>query len=242
MACPCYLAMTSAQMLHADCLPTYAAYMSCHFSSSGPGLGNLPDDLPGGAIVILDDSIPLGDQQPEYILRQLDALLSCHPDSKLLLDFQRPVTQSASHLVSQIAAGFPGRVAVSSLYGKALSCPVLLPPIPPDCRPEDYLAPWKGREIWLEAAPEALELVVAKNGCRRFSFPLPTPLPAGLHYDQTLFCHYHAEVFPSQVRFTLYRTPEDLLQLLKKADSLGVTQAVGLYQELSSCLCKNLPA
>lgn len=242
MACPCYLAMTSAEISHADCLPDHTAYMSCHFSPSGSGLGNLPEGLPAGTIVILDDSIPLGDQETDCILRQLETLLSRHPDSKLLLDFQRPVTLSTSCLVSEIVKGFPGCVAVSSLYGKELSCPVLLPPLPPDCRPKEYLSPWQSREIWLEAAPEALELIVSKSGCRRFSFPLPSQLPEMLHYDSKLFCHYHTEVFPDQIRFTLYRTPEDLANLLKKADSLGVTQAVGLYQELSSCICKNLPA
>ena len=34
------------------------------------------------------------------------------------------------------------------------------------------------------------------------------------------------------MRFTLFRTPEDLDALLTEGEALGVTRAVGLYQEL----------
>ena len=89
MGCNWYLALTAAEMLaHTDFHPI--AWMACHFSSSGPGLGNLPPQLPPDSIVILDDSIPLTDQDPHRIAAQLQLL---EPLAGVLLDLQRKSDQ-----------------------------------------------------------------------------------------------------------------------------------------------------
>ena len=50
--------------------------------------------------------------------------------------------------------------------------------------------------------------------------------------DSALHCHYHIKTFDDHIDFTLWRTREDLTNLLREAETLGVTLAVGLWQEL----------
>ena len=52
------------------------------------------------------------------------------------------------------------------------------------------------------------------------------------HYDSNLFCHYKVEILDSEARFTVQRTPEDVMLLLEKAEEAGIRCAAGLYQEL----------
>ena len=63
--------------------------------------------------------------------------------------------------------------------------------------------------------------------------PLPPAAQLlGGHRDEKLHCHYQIHTDADSARFTLFRTPEDLDALLTEGESLGVTRAVGLYQEL----------
>ena len=52
------------------------------------------------------------------------------------------------------------------------------------------------------------------------------------HRDRTLHCSYYVTVAEDRAEFTLFRTKEDLEELLQEAEHLGFTKAVGLYQEL----------
>ena len=56
--------------------------------------------------------------------------------------------------------------------------------------------------------------------------------PEGCHREETLFCHYCVDMEENAARFTLWRTREDLGNLMAEAEKLGVSTAVGLYQEL----------
>lgn len=225
MVLPLYLALTAAEFAVCSSLPQNLAWMACHFSSYGTGLSNLPPKLPEGAMVILNDRIPIHGHNPDTILRQL---MDLRPDC-LLLDFQRPGVQETLNLTQILVRELPCPVGVSHIYGKELTCPVFLPPVPPDMPLEDYLAPWLGREIWLEAALEGMTYTVTEQGST--AAPLLHPLQNGME-DAALRCHYQVEHHKNRVEFHLYRTPADLRFLLEDAKSHGVTTVVGLYQEL----------
>ncbi len=221
-----YLALTAAEMAGNDPLPTLSARMSCHFSPCSPGLSNLPDKLPPGTMLVLDDSTPPEGHEPELILKQLSAQIWRYGCESLLLDFQRPGYGQLRKLARLLSEGLPCPVGVSELYAEGLNCPVFLPPVPPDKPLDVHLSPWKGREIWLEAALDGLTLTLTEKGCT--TTPLPD-LPEQGQQDTSLHCHYTVE---SPGTFHLWRTRQDLEELLQEAETLGVTRAVGLWQEL----------
>lgn len=224
MAIELFLAMTAAEFAGNTPLPPKIAWMACHFSPYGTGLSNLPRNLPEGAMVILNDRTPVCGHDPERIAEQL-LELNC---SSLLLDFQRPDEPETAAIVKKIVDALPCPVAVSECYAADLDCPIFLPPIPPHIPPEENLAPWQSREIWLEAALDTVQLTITSAGCKTATAEPPEALP---HQDSRLFCHYHIHVTPNEIRFTLHRTEDDL-QALLAAGNLGITRAVGLFQEL----------
>ena len=228
MALRLYLARTAAEMGGNRSPAVPGAYMACHFSPWGPGLSNLPEALPPESILILDDSTPMSGHTPEVILRQLSEQMERHQCQSLLLDFQRQGIEAQQDLAALLAEALPFPAAVSELYAAGLSCPVFLSPVPPDRPLHEHLAPWTGREIWLEAALEGMELTLTEDGCT--TSPLLDPPQAGLA-DERLHCHYDIRL-DSSAHFRLWRTREDLADLLLEAESLGVTRAIGLWQEL----------
>ena len=50
--------------------------------------------------------------------------------------------------------------------------------------------------------------------------------------DEALHCSYRIVRGDSDAQFTLWRSREDLWELLDEAAALGVTATIGLYQEL----------
>ena len=70
-----YLAMTAAEMAGNSVLPDRMAWMACHFSPSGVGLSNLPHWLPPGSLLILDDSTPIHDHDPQRVASELSACM-----------------------------------------------------------------------------------------------------------------------------------------------------------------------
>ena len=229
MVLPLYLAQTSLEMA-GNSLPAHPAYMACHFSSGSPGLSNLPVSLPAGAMLILDDSTPMADHDPELIGKQLADAIRQQGCESLLLDFQRPDIPGQRELAKLLADSLPCPVGVSEIYAEHLSCPVFLPPVPPDKPLRDYLAPWQGREIWLETALDGITLTLTDSGCSAaplFDFP-----EEGLS-DEPLRCHYAIETSENAAIFRLWRTRADLSRLLSAAEALGVRKAIGLWQELA---------
>ena len=228
MALPLYLAQTAAEMAgnpHSGQL----AWMACHFSPGGSGLSNLPPWLPEGAMLILDDSYPMDGHDPAQTLEQLAELIARHSCESLLLDFQRPGLSCQQELAKLLADTLPCPVGVSELYAHGLSCPVFLPPVPPDRPLSDYLQPWQGQEIWLEVALEGIALTLTEAGCSvdaLYDFP-----EDGLAEEQ-LHCHYTVETAAESAIFRLWRPRADLENLLKEAEALGITKAIGLWQEL----------
>ena len=228
MALPLYLAQTPIEMT-GNPLPEHTAYMACHFSAGGKGLSNLPDRLPPGSILILDDSTPMDGQDPAQITRELRELIQRYDCEGLLLDFQRGHIPGQQELASQLSQALPCPVAVSEIYGSNLCGPVFLPPPPPDRLLGEYLSSWSGREIWQEIALDGITLTLTEAGCsQEFLWDFPEE---GLA-DESLHCHYHIESTQSAAVFHLWRTRADLAQLLSEAETLGVARAMGLWQEL----------
>ncbi len=225
-----YLAMTAAEISANPVLPSPLGYMACHFSAYGAGLSNLPEALPEGSMLILNDRTPIAGHSPALVAAQLTQTARELRCSRLLLDFQRPGEPEALPILEAILAQAPCPAAVSALYAKALACPVFLPPVPL-CTPlSEYLAPWTGRELWLEAALDAQTVTVDADGSRSAFCPPPDgPLP---HRDEALCCHYQLALDRDKAIFTLARTREDLHLLMERAENVACF--VGLYQELGA--------
>ena len=231
MALPLYLAMTASEMLINDPFPTDFAYMACHFSPYSQGLSNLPTSLPHGAILILNDNFPCQGHSPNLVAHQILEIIGGFQCDSLLLDFQRPPTPESENMVRTIVAELPCPVALLPAYKGNWGGPVFLPPCPLHIPMAEYLAPWKDQEIWLEAALCQEAITVTKDGTD-FTPQFPPDGLDGRFYDEVLSCYYHINTSPDAITFTLFDTRESLQQKLKKAHSLGVTRAVGLYQEL----------
>ena len=150
----------------------------------------------------------------------------------VLLDFQRPGLADVQMLVSRLEQAVSVPLIVSAAYAKNTGCAVFLPPVPADVPLAEYLSPWQGREIWLEAALDGLEISLTESGAARTPLPRWEQPEAEGFRDSRLSCHYRCELRENAAVFTLWRSPEDLKALLDQAENLGVAAAVGLYQEL----------
>ena len=232
MALPLYLALTAAEFQKCSSLPEHVAWMACHYSPYGLGLSNLPRELPQSAMLILNDRTPPHSHNPDLIARQLKELVDTFQCGSILLDFQHPDLTENAAVVKAVTTALSCPIGVSELYARDLPCAVLLPPVPPHVPLEEYLSPWQGREIWLEIAPGGEVITVTDQGSS--VSPLSsTELPEAALEDPALHCHYHIRTFDDRIDFTLWRTKDDLTALLQQAEALGVTHAVGLWQELS---------
>ena len=224
-----YLAQTATEMA-GNPAPERLAYLACHFSPGGSGLSNLPPPLPPGAMLILDDSTPMDGHEPDLIAKQLSGLIQENRCEALLLDFQRRDVPGQRELAKHLCASLPCPVGVSEIYAESLSCPVFLPPVPPDIPVCEYLKCWEGREIWLEAALDGITLTLRESGC---SAEPMWDFPEDGQIDERLHCHYTVNTAADAAIFRLWRTKSDLNGLLAEAESSSVTKAVGLWQELT---------
>lgn len=231
MVLPLNLAMTAAEMSAADPIPEKIAWMACHFSPYSQGLANLPTALPAGTMLILNDRMPCQGHSPGLAAEQLARAVERFRCESVLLDFQRPADAESLAMAAEIVKVLPCPAAATEAYAPELNCPVFLAPAPLHIPLEEYLAPWKNREIWLEAALCQETAIVTEKGTA-FHTQFPTDNLTGGFYDKDLCCHYRTEVRSNEIRFTLFDTRDSLEEKLKKAHSLGVTRAVGLYQEL----------
>lgn len=229
MDLPLYLAMTGAEWKNCPSLPEKVAWMACHFSPYGDGLTNFPSAPPENSLLIVNDRIPPQGHHPDRIIQQLSSFLETSPMQGILLDFQRPNCPETAEISNKIISSLSCPVCVSALYAKQLSCPVFLPPVPPNVIAEDYLSPWQGREIWLEVGFDETDICVTKEGiCYDRTCPdITTPV----HSDERLCSHYQIFVSEEEIHFCLHRSEEDLSALLSRCKKAGVTTAIGLYQE-----------
>ena len=182
-------------------------------------------------MLILSDEFPWNNHCEDAIIQQLAQIVARRKCESVLLDFQRPGVDAVYALSRKLTDALPCPVGVSHLYARGLACPVFLPPIAPNMSVEKALAPWKGREIWLEAALEGCEITLTEDGSS--VSPLPYPAMDSAHTDTRLHCRYRMTLEGRRAVFTLFRTREDLDSLLEESQSMGVSRAVGLWQELN---------
>ena len=76
MGLHCYLAMTAREINQCPLLPSKIAWMACHFSPYGTGLVGLPEKLPQGSLIIVNDRIPIRSHDPGQIVYQLRKLIA----------------------------------------------------------------------------------------------------------------------------------------------------------------------
>lgn len=226
-----FLAMTGAEFAFCEEKPKNIAWMACHFSPYGTGLSHMPQSLPPGSMLILNDRIPIHRHDPQRIALELTEKASQWECDSILLDFQRQNSVETAAVTEAVLQTATVPVGVSDGYAKEHDCPVFLPP-PPLCEPLNaYLSAWQGREIWLEAALELTQITVTENSCT--SLPLPySPPEDAIFCDNSLCCSYRYTLRDNAATFTLWRTPHDLSDLLDHAAALGVVRSVGLYQQL----------
>lgn len=226
-----YLAMTAAEFRENSGAYPHTAWMACHFSPYSTGLSNLPSHLPKGSLLILNDRTPVFGHSPERIAQQLEEAATQLECDGILLDLQRPDEPEAQAIAAAVAA-LPCPVAVTPQYAKDLNCAVFLPPVSLTTLLPEYLAPWQGREIWLEAATDDECIRVSKEGSRQIPLEeagLPYP-----HTDKNLHCKYRMEVKEDHIDFHLCRDQAQLMELIEEGNRLGVRRFVGLYQQLGT--------
>ena len=231
MSLPVYLAFTAAEF--GPALPKSCAYMACHFSPYGTGLSNLPRELPEDSLLILNDRIPAQGHDPERIAGEMLELAERFVCNGVLLDFQRESRESRM-IAERIVSSLPCPVGVTERYAEDLDCPVFL--MPPVYQPlSQTLKSWSGREIWLELGCATQVLTVTGNGCN-ISPMLSYDGGKARFYAQELACRYTTVLKEDAAVFTMSRDRECLNELLQQAEELGITRAVGLYQELGDFL------
>ena len=223
MGCEWYLAMTGAEF-YKDQGQHKSAWMSCRFSSMGSGLGNLPPSPP--ALLILDDQMPFEDHDPRRIAVQLAQ--AAQGTEGILLDFQRD--WDAVPVIREILQVAPCPVAVTEKYAQGLDCGVFLCP-PLNLPLSQGIAPWAGREVWLDIPTGMQVFTVDKGGCRVGD--ICEPEGDFSRFDPGSHCRYRIEKSEKEIRFSLYRPPEALGDILQEAEKLGVQKAVGLYQDFA---------
>lgn len=231
MAIKRYLAMTAAEIGDSAALPSNVAWMACHFSPYTTGLSNRPKTLPPGSVLILNDVTPIHGHDPKVITDQLRECVEALECVGVLLDLQRTGNAETAALVQVLAGALPCLTAVSEPYARDVDSPVFLPPPPLHVPLGEYLAPWQDREVWLEMALDGEVITLTEAGAAFWPLAMGEAFEDG-HREETLHCHYRIDMEENAARFTLRRTREDLDALLEEAEGLGVTTAVGLYQEL----------
>jgi hypothetical protein len=226
-----YLAVTAAELPGIATADQKIAFMACHFSPYAAGLSNIPTALPTGSMLILNDRIPICGHDPSRIADQLLQTIKALGCDSLLLDFQRPENAETASLCRFLAEAIPCPLGISHHYANNTDCYAFLSAPPLDMPLGEYLKPWKGRKIWLEAALETTELTIRYDGCKAASL-LYEPPPDQTFIEEALHCRYRCQVFDDAVRVSLYRTIDQLDGLLEEAGYLGVEKAIGLYQQL----------
>ena len=201
MVLPLYLAMTPLEFRP---IP-HAAYLLLE-----------PSDVPPGVLPVVTDRFPLDRQ---WLLR------ICQGREAVLLDFERPPTAE----VREIIRNLPCPAAAPPGY--ADEGPVFLSSAPLHVPMEEYLAPWKGREIWLEAAVQKQTVTITAEGCTVFPPCTNTDLTNG-YYCEKLRCRFTQKFTENQAVFTLFDTSDTLKTKIRHASDLGTARFIGLYQEL----------
>jgi len=226
-----YLAMTAAEFAGCDQLPPRMAWMACHFSSYGTGLCNFPPAIAEGSMVIVNDRTPICGHNPELICQQLTQLCQKQSGCAVLLDFQRPDSPELQQLAQLLTRELSCPVGVSSIYAQGLDCPVFVPPPAPHHTLKQHLQSWQGREIWLEAATGYWEVTIDASGMSLEEVP-PFPPNDPCFYEASVHSQYCIYCQEDLICFRMWRSRQELEDLLADAVELGAKRSIGLYQQL----------
>ena len=230
MAIPICFALTAAEFFSCKRLPPFVGWLACHFSPSGPGLSNVPTTLPSGSVLLLDDSNPFCNHQPDVIAEQLENTVKSFQCRSVILDFQRSGIPELKNLTDLLCSALSCPVIATPEYAGD-KMPVLLPPCPLNKRLSEHIKPFQGQEICLEMGMDGLQLHITKDGCTAESVPY-SDHPIFLHKEELLHCHYHIIKGTDAITFHLQRTWEDWDHFLADAELCGIKCAIGLWQEL----------
>lgn len=233
MALRCYLAMTARELGQCHALPQHIAWMACHFAPYGAGIEGLPAKLPQGNLLILNDRIPIICHDPGLVAEQLAQAAERHRSAGVLLDFQNKLCERSLSIARRIAGQLSCPVAITERYAKEVDCGVFLSPLPLRTSLSDHIAPWKGRPVWLEVALDGQEVTVNREKVN-ITPCKSSPLSEPYFTESKLHCDYHTEVSNTSAVFQICRTGQNIKTLLHEAEALGITYAVGLYQELKT--------
>ena len=225
MAIQRILAMTVEEISAGSTPPWGYALMGCHFSGDGRQMVGLPEELPEGCGLILDDRNPI----PQTTRKMIDAFAALKP-AYLILDFQQQATKNAKAFAMELTS-LPCPVAMPAEYARGLNCPVFLPPVPPNIPIVEYLLPWNGHEIWLELALDAVEITLTLQSSGFDAFAHARSY-SDSHTDSMLHCHYKISKQPDALQFYCYRSREDVEAMLSSSLPGNLTHAVGLFREL----------
>lgn len=228
-----YEAVTVGDCAGRDAPKAHAAWMAAHFSAAGTGVSNLPQRLPPGSLLILDDRIPWQNHDAQRICQELLQAVANLACSGILLDFERepcPQTRSFCALLSTYCQQHSIPLGMPPAYGLSLPVALFLPPLPCWPGPKMVLQPFSGRELWLDAAESGC---VAEIGCESVQIfrADPAVLQAqaeghAVFWHCGLCCRYYSSQMGDRIRVALYDTRQTMAQKLDICAKLGVTVAV----------------
>ena len=224
---PGFLAITASEMAACWVLPPRIAYMSCHFSPYGRGLSGVPRSLPPGSVLMLTDRTPIAGHDPGLVAQQLEEAARQLACRALVLDLQRE-SEEAQAIVDAVTA-LPCPVVVTERYAGQRQCAVLVA-APRLWTPLwEALSPWKGRTIWLETVCDSALVTVTDQGSRYKAFD---GVPTDPQWDHAMQVLHEAQHTDTCALYGLWRTEAQLPAFMEAARKLGVTEFLGLWQQL----------
>lgn len=228
-----YLAMTKAELGACTGLPPHLGWMACHFSPYDLGLTDLPETLPPGSLLCCDDRIPILRHDAKLVAAQLAQTAEKHQCSAIALDFQQQDCPMTAEVVREVCNCAPCPVAVTPAYAKGNTAAVLLPPQKLWEPLESAVACWPNRELWMEWAPQAVQISVTAAGSKFQAIGPPEPESTD-QTDGALCCRYRLHLTQDCAEFLLWDDAETLEQKKALAEKLGIATLVGLYQQFAT--------
>lgn len=209
-------------------LPAQFAWMACHFDPNGNGIIDLPETLPPGCILILNDKTPYNGHNAERITQQLAECAQRYSIHGLLLDFERPISEALKETVRRLVYALPCPVAcMKNLKIEGLVSVIQMPPILGT--PEEYFHTKKG--AWLELRKQAEKYQIEMDGCKSDSIREPQDELTEGQQETALCVHYHFTVNAENANLTLWRNRQDREIIMELAKQAGIDTIIGLYQE-----------
>ena len=205
-----------------------AAWLGYHLSAFDSGITPRPSFLDSCHMLVLTDETPLLHHDPQKVTSEICAEAKSLGCEKILLDFQRPPTEKSLVLAKSILRSAPCAVGITECYANDTDCSVFLPSPPLWTPLQETIAPWKGRDIWLEIFPEDGCITITKKGG---NYSPSAPLENYPFCDNALCLSYSTEQYAQQVKVHLHRGITEMKAFLHLADSLGISAAIGLYQQ-----------